>query len=96
MIRIRFKKLDDEMHFWAGMIIWLSVFILANFLFEQWISSIIAFVVAASVGVVKEIYDETIKETVFDWRDLKWTSIGAGIPTILFIVFDIIYFYSKP
>ena len=96
MIRIRFKKMDDEMHFWAGMLIWIFIFILANFTFEQWISAIIAFVAAASVGVVKEIYDDKIKETVFDWRDFKWTTIGASIPAVLFIIFDIIYYFSKP
>jgi hypothetical protein len=96
MFNIRFKKLDDEMHFWAGMVIWIFIFILCNFVFQQWVSAIVAFVTAASVGVVKEIYDDRVKETVFDWRDFKWTTIGAAIPAILFIIFDIIYFYSKP
>jgi hypothetical protein len=96
MIKIRFKKLDDEMHFWAGMLIWLFIFILANFLFAQWLSSIVAFIAAASTGVVKEVYDDRVKETVFDWRDLKFTVIGAGIPAFLFIIFDIIYYFSKP
>ncbi len=96
MIRIRFKKLDDEMHFWAGILIWMFTFILANFAFEQWLSSIVALIVAASTGVVKEVYDEKIKKTRFDWRDFKYTVIGASIPAILFIIFDIIYFYSKP
>jgi hypothetical protein len=96
MIKIKFKKLDDEMHFWAGMLIWLFIFILANFLFEQWVSSIVAFIAAASTGVVKEVYDDRVKETVFDWRDLKFTVIGASIPAFLFIVFDIIYYFSKP
>ena len=84
------------MHFWAGMLIWIFIFILANFVFNQSASAIVALIAAASVGVVKEIYDDTIKETVFDWRDLKWTVIGAGIPAFLFIIFDIIYYYSKP
>jgi hypothetical protein len=96
MFKIRFKKLDDEMHFWAGMLIWLFIFILANFLFAQWVSSIVAFIAAASTGVVKEIYDDRVKETVFDWRDLKFTVIGASIPAFLFIIFDIIYYFSKP
>jgi len=56
----------------------------------------VAFVAAASVGVVKEIYDDGVKETVFDWRDLKYTVIGASIPAVLFIIFDIIYYFSKP
>jgi len=96
MIRIRFKKMDDEMHFWAGMLIWIFIFILGNFVFEQWLSAVVAFVAAASVGVVKEIYDDRVKETVFDWRDLKYTVIGASIPAVLFIIFDIIYYFSKP
>lgn len=93
-MRIRFKKIDDEMHFWAGMLIWIFTFILANFVFNQSASSIVAFLAAASVGVVKEIYDDTIKETVFDWRDLKWTLIGASIPAAIFIIADIIYLNS--
>ena len=96
MIRIKFKKLDDEMHFWAGMVIWIFTFILASFAFEQWLSSVVALIVAASTGIVKEVYDEKIKKTRFDWSDFKWTVIGASIPAILFIIFDIIYFYSKP
>jgi len=96
MINIKFKKLDDEMHFWAGMLIWIFTFILANFAFEQWLSSVVALIVAASTGIVKEVYDEKIKKTEFSWRDLKWTLIGSIIPTILFVIFDIIYFYSKP
>jgi len=96
MIRIRFKKLDDEMHFWAGMLIWIFMFILANFVFEQWLSAIVALIAAASTGVVKEVYDDKIKKTVFDWRDFKWTVIGASIPAFIFIVADIIYYYSKP
>jgi hypothetical protein len=96
MIRIKFKKLDDEMHFWAGMLIWIFTFILANFVSGQWESAIIALLAAASTGIVKEVYDEKIKKTKFDWRDFKWTVIGAGIPAILFIIFDIIYYYSKP
>jgi hypothetical protein len=96
MINIKFKKLDDELHFWAGMVIWIFIFILCNFVLEQWVSAIVAFVAAASVGVVKEIYDDRVKETVFDWRDLKFTVIGASIPAVLFIIFDIIYYFSKP
>ena len=96
MINFKFKKLDDEMHFWAGMLIWMFIFILSNFFLDQWLASIISLIVAASTGVVKEVYDEKIKKTIFDWRDFKWTLIGASIPAILFIIFDIIYFYSKP
>jgi hypothetical protein len=96
MIRIKFKKLDDEMHFWAGMLIWIFIFILANFAFEQWLSAVVALVTAASTGIVKEVYDEKIKKTKFDWRDFKWTTIGASIPALIFIIADIIYYYSKP
>jgi hypothetical protein len=96
MFKIKFKKQDDEMHFWAGMLIWIFMFILSNFIFLQWESSLIALLTAASTGIVKEVHDENIKKTKFDWRDFKWTVIGAGIPAILFIIFDIIYYYSKP
>jgi hypothetical protein len=96
MIRIRFKKLDDEMHFWAGMLIWMFVFILANFAFEQWVSAIAGFLSSILSGIGKEIYDQKIKKTRFDWRDVKWTVIGGSVLTILFILADIIYYYSKP
>jgi Fe2+ transport system protein B len=96
MFNIKFKKLDDEMHFWTGMLIWIFIFILSNFLVSQWESSLVALITAASTGIVKEVYDEKIKKTKCDWRDFKWTVIGAGIPAILFIIFDIIYYYSKP
>jgi len=93
---IRFKKLDDEMHFWAGILIWFVIFFLANFLFNQSVSSAMGFGVAGLAAIGKELYDKHIKKTYFDWRDVKWTLIGALIPTLIFIVTDIIYYYSKP
>jgi hypothetical protein len=91
-----FKKMDDEMHFWAGILIWFFVFFIANFWFNQSISSSVGFGVAIIAAIGKELYDKHIKKTKFDWRDLKWTVIGASIPAVLFIIFDIIYYYSKP
>ena len=96
MINIRFKKLDDEMHFWAGILIWFFVFFIANFWFNQSVSSLLGFGGSLISAIGKELYDKHIKKTKFDWRDFKWTLIGALIPTILFVIFDIIYFYSKP
>jgi len=91
-----FKKLDDEMHFWAGMLVFIFSFIVANFWFNQSVSAIICFILSGLVGIGKEIYDLKVKKTKFDWRDVKWTLIGSFIPTFLFVVFDIIYFHSKP
>lgn len=90
-----FQKLDDELHFWAGMLISIFTFILANFLFNQSVSSIVAygFVICGAVG--KELYDKHIKKTIFDWRDIKWTLIGGVILPILFIIFDYIYLHSE-
>ena len=96
MINLRFKKLDDEMHFWAGLLISFVVFFVANFFFNQSISGIVAFIFTIFAGVIKELYDKYIKKTKFTWSDLKWTIIGGSILPILFIIFDIIYFYSKP
>jgi len=93
---IRFKKLDDEMHFWAGMLISFFVFFVANFAFNQSISGLIGFGVACLAAVGKELYDKHIKKTYFDWRDAKWTMIGGSIIPFIFIVADIIYYYSKP
>lgn len=96
MLSFRFKKLDDEMHFWAGMLISFFVFMIANFWFTQWQSGVIGLLISFIGGVGKEIYDLKIKKTKFDWRDIKWTTIGGSILSILFIIFDIIYYYSKP
>lgn len=90
----KFKKLDDEMHFWAGMLISLFVFIPFTFIFSQWLSGVFAFGIASAIGVSKEWYDKNIKNTRFDDRDLKWTMIGASIIPAIFIIADIIYYYS--
>lgn len=91
-----FKKLDDEMHFWAGMLISLFTFILANFLFNQSVSAVVAFGFATIAGIGKEFYDKYIKKTKFDFRDLVWTLIGGAILPIFFIIFDYIYLHSEP
>lgn len=90
-----FKKLDDEMHFWAGMLISFITFVPLTFIFCQWLSSVFAFGITAFVGITKEWYDENIKKTKFDERDLKWTIIGGSIIPIIFIIADILYFYSE-
>lgn len=91
-----FQKLDDEMHFWAGMLISLFTFILANFLFNQSLSAIVSYGFVICGAIAKELYDKHIKKTRFDWRDIKWTLIGGIILPCLFIIFDIIYYYSEP
>lgn len=96
MLNFRFKKLDDEMHFWAGMIIMFFIFFISNFFFSQWVSALIGFAASGISGISKEIYDQRVKGTKFDWRDAKWTIIGGFVLTALFIIADIIYYYSKP
>jgi hypothetical protein len=96
MINIKFKKLDDEMHFWAGMLISIFSFILYTFLFSEWVSGLFAFATAALAGVGKELYDKHVKKTYFNSRDLKWTLIGGAIVPFIFIIGSIIYYYSKP
>jgi hypothetical protein len=91
MLQIKFKKLDDELHFWAGMVIWIFIFILANFIVSQWMSSLVAFLASGSSAVVKEYYDLNVKKTRFDWRDIKFTLLGALIPALIFLFADIIY-----
>lgn len=95
-MNIKFKKLDDEMHFWAGMLISIFTFIpLAQF-FSQWVAALDAFAIVVIAGVGKEYYDEHFKNTYFNNRDLKWTLIGGAIVPFIFIIADIIYYYSKP
>ena len=96
MIRIKFKKLDDEMHFWAGMVIMLFVFIPSTFVFQQWMAALVGFLSAGTAAFLKEEYDKRIKKTRFDWRDVRYTLFGASIFTFIFIVTDIIYYFSKP
>lgn len=95
-MNIKFKKLDDEMHFWAGMIIMLFVFIPSTFQFEQWVAALVGFLSAGTAAILKEFYDKYIKKTRFDWRDVRYTLFGASIFTIIFVVTDIIYYHSKP
>lgn len=96
MFNIKFKKLDDEMHFWAGMVIMLFIFIPSTFVFTQWLAAVIGFLSAGTAAILKELYDKHIKKTRFDWRDVRYTLFGASIFTIIFIVGDITYYYSKP
>lgn len=84
------------MHFWAGMMIMLFIFIPSTFEFKQWVAALVGFLAAGTAAILKELYDEHIKKTRFDWRDVKYTLFGASIFTIIFIVGDIIYYYSKP
>lgn len=91
-----FKKLDDEMHFWAGVLISIFTFIPLTFVFSQWVAALFAFGLTAAAGIGKEWYDENIKKTRFDERDLKWTVIGGSIIPFIFIIADILYYYSKP
>jgi hypothetical protein len=65
-------------------------------MFSQWLSAVFAFGIALSAGIGKDWYDENIKKTKFDERDLKWTVIGGAIVPFIFIIADIIYYYSKP
>ena len=64
-----FKKLDDELHFWAGMLISFFTFFPLAFVFPQWVSALFAFGLTAATGIGKEWYDEHIKKTRFDERD---------------------------
>jgi hypothetical protein len=94
-MRIRFKKLDDEMHFWAGMVISLATFIPLTLVFPQWLSAVIAYLFVIIGAVGKEYYDEHFKNGRFNNRDLKWTLIGGAIVPFIFIIADIIYYFSK-
>lgn len=91
-----FKKLDDELHFWAGLLIMLFFFVIFANSIQQWLAAVLSFVVSCAAGLAKEFYDKYIKKTKFDWRDVKWTALGAFVFTVIFIVADILYYYSKP
>lgn len=95
-MNIKFKKLDDEMHFWAGLLISMVAFMGLTFIFPQWLSGLLAYLVVIIAGIGKEYYDEHFKNGRFDKRDLKWTLIGGAIIPFIYIIVDIIYHYSKP
>jgi hypothetical protein len=102
-----FKKLDDEIHFWVGMIIsFLTFFVLDNtyLIFEKLIGIqiskaviiLLTFLVPVLAAIGKETYDKKIKKTKFDWRDSKFTIIGGALFPLLLTIIEIVYFYSKP
>jgi hypothetical protein len=94
-----FKKLDDEVHFWMGMIISFLAFFLCDFIFsidEKVISIIITYIAPILAGLSKEFYDKYVKKTKFDWRDFKFTAIGGVLFPFLLTIIQVVYFYSKP
>ena len=93
-----FKKLDDELHFWMGLMISFVTFFICDFVFslDKPTSIILSYITPILGGVGKEFYDKRIKKTRFDWRDVKFTVIGGILFPILLTIIEIIYFYSKP
>jgi hypothetical protein len=92
-----FKKLDDELHFWTGMIISFLTFFVCDITgIDKVISIIVSFTVACLAGIGKEYYDKEIKKTRFDWRDIKFTVIGGIIIPLLLTIVEITYYFSKP
>lgn len=90
---IRFKKLDYELHFWAGFIICLFAFIPSALVFSEWVAAVGAFILTTGVAIGKELYDKHVKKTRFDWIDAKWTVIGAAIPASIFIIANVLRNY---
>ena len=92
-----FKKLDDELHFWTGIIISFLTFFVCDITGVGRIEAIIAsFVTAILAGIGKELYDKQIKKTRFDWRDAKFTIIGGSLFPLLLTIIELTYHFSKP
>lgn len=89
----RFKKMDHELHFWAGTLIVIFTFIPCTLLFSELLAALFAFLITTGVAIGKELYDKHIKKTRFDWTDAKWTVIGAAIPMLIFVVANILRHY---
>lgn len=103
-----FKKLDDEIHFWMGLMISFATFFVLDNLDDLFllfkikifipksIAILITFLVPLLAGIGKEIYDKKIKKTKFDLRDARFTIIGGSLFPLLLTIIEIVYFYSKP
>ena len=83
-----FKLIDDEMHFWAGVLVNFFAFFLSSIVFTQLTATLIGFAAGIAAAIGKEVYDKKVKKTKFDWRDAKFTILGASL---LFTVLIILY-----
>lgn len=83
-----FKTIDDEMHFSAGLLANFFAFFLSSIVFTQLTATFIGLVAGIAAAIGKEVYDKKVKKTKFDWRDAKFTILGASL---LFTVLIILY-----
>lgn len=91
-----FKKLDDELHFWTGIIVSFLTFFVCDITGVDKIEAIItSFVTAVLAGIGKELHDKYKKKTRFDWRDAKFTIIGGSLFPLLLTIIEITYYFSK-
>ncbi|MDR0295168.1 MAG: hypothetical protein LBH91_03120 [Prevotellaceae bacterium] len=66
---------DKLLHFFAGG--WIAAFA------PNWW---IAILIAVFIGFLKELYDLTIRKSVFCWIDWLATALGGGVTAILLIL----------
>jgi len=66
---------DKLLHFFAGG--WIAAFAA-----DWWM----AVLIAVFIGFLKELYDLTIRKSVFDWIDWLATALGGGVTAILLVL----------
>lgn len=90
-----FKKLDDEIHFWMGLMVSFLAFFICDFALslEKSLSIAISFAAPVWGGFAKELYDLRIKKTKFDERDFRFTCLGGLFFPLLLVIIQITYKY---
>lgn len=77
---------DKILHCFVCYLILVNLYFGVNALLNtNWISGIISIVIAICCAFGKEIFDDKIKHTYFDWNDIKADCIGiiGGMITII-------------
>jgi hypothetical protein len=77
----RFKifevEADKANHFFYGVIITIMLFVILK-------SEVTAFGICTIIAFTKEVYDHFFGSR-FDWMDIVWTLLGAGVIFIRFL-----------
>jgi len=68
---------DKVNHFFYGVIITIMLFVILK-------SEVTAFGICTIIAVTKEVYDHFFGSR-FDWMDILWTLLGAGVIFIRFL-----------
>ena len=90
-------KLDDALHFIAGMILSEIIVILSMLLLRPvsqfGLICCIAFIGSTVVAIAKEGVDTNIKGEDLERRDIFWTMMGSVIMIILLVLFRSVIIY---